>query len=247
MISSQIDMIRLFKLAKIYDIEEDEMEMYVWILNNPGKSASQLATIGEKDRTKCYRLSEKLQNKGMVHKTLQNPARFNAVPIKEIIDFNIEKKKNELKEMNEEKNGEEILKLLQNVDVHTTDDVSSMNISGHDNYIAFATKIIRESKQCMLLISNLTVQRGYYTNMPETLNELDDSWICGNFPMNVLKKFKCNHSHRIINPLDFDMIVGDSSLIIETSKNNYFWTNSPILINSLKSFLENLYNASPML
>ena len=254
-ISSQINMKRLYEIGEIIGLSSDEMDMYVICLLNNGSTAAGLALRSSLDRTKCYRLVAKLEEIGIVEKSASMPTKIYAKPPQEIMEMMILKKENELKTINDRGINDEFLKILDITSPIQNRSVFTTMISGYDNYVANMMKLIKKEKKCLIFVSEMAVKRGLFTNLSDIIKKTD-AILIGKFPWKTLKRFNARHTKVSNQPFDFELVVTDNDVIIEVGDTkshyssitheyrNYMHTNSPVIIHVLKSFMENLYHGT---
>ena len=69
-----------------------EAEVYTFVASHGNLKCGEISKNIRKNRARVYRTLKTLECRGMVERTIDSPARFIVVPIKKILDLNIERK-----------------------------------------------------------------------------------------------------------------------------------------------------------
>ena len=83
------------KILNQFGLTVLEARIYLTLCEYETLTAKAISKLTKTSQPDTYRITAKLQNKGLIEKIIRNPAQFKAVPIDESIAFLLEKKKDE--------------------------------------------------------------------------------------------------------------------------------------------------------
>jgi len=91
------------KFLQALGLSKREIQIYMFLAKSGVQSTSFAAKRLKMERVQAYRTFKKLQEKGFIEATLERPTRFTIVPFKALLDSFINAKKNEVTNLNEQK------------------------------------------------------------------------------------------------------------------------------------------------
>lgn len=91
------------KFLQILGLSKREIQVYMFLAKSGVQSTSFVAKRLKMERVQAYRTFKKLQEKGFIEATLERPTRFTIVPFENLVDTFINAKKNEVLNLNEQK------------------------------------------------------------------------------------------------------------------------------------------------
>lgn len=91
------------KFLQILSLSKRELQVYMFLAKSGVQSTSFVAKRLKMERVQAYRTFKKLQEKGFIEATLERPTRFTIVPFENLVDTFINAKKNEVLNLNEQK------------------------------------------------------------------------------------------------------------------------------------------------
>jgi sugar-specific transcriptional regulator TrmB/CBS domain-containing protein len=91
------------KFLQILGLSKREIQVYMFLAKSGVQSTSFVAKRLKMERVQAYRTFKKLQEKGFIEATLERPTRFTIVPFEALVDNFINVKKNEVANLNEQK------------------------------------------------------------------------------------------------------------------------------------------------
>ncbi len=97
----------MYKTLTTLGFTATDAQVYVYLTTEGLQKARDIAEALKLYRRQLYRSLENLQRKGIVNASPENPARFSAVPFEKILELLIQTKKEQHKELQE--NREELL------------------------------------------------------------------------------------------------------------------------------------------
>jgi sugar-specific transcriptional regulator TrmB/CBS domain-containing protein len=91
------------RFLQILGLSKREIQVYMFLAKSGVQSTSFVAKRLKMERVQAYRTFKKLQEKGFIEATLERPTRFTIVPFSALVDNFITAKKNEVSNLNEQK------------------------------------------------------------------------------------------------------------------------------------------------
>jgi sugar-specific transcriptional regulator TrmB/predicted transcriptional regulator len=91
------------RFLQILGLSKREIQVYMFLAKSGVQSTSFVAKRLKMERVQAYRTFKKLQEKGFIEATLERPTRFTIVPFENLFDNFITAKKNEVSNLNEQK------------------------------------------------------------------------------------------------------------------------------------------------
>ena len=91
------------KFLQILGLSKREIQVYMFLAKSGVQSTSFVAKRLKMERVQAYRTFKKLQEKGFIEATLERPTRFTIVPFETLVDNFINTKKNEVVNLNDQK------------------------------------------------------------------------------------------------------------------------------------------------
>ena len=91
------------KFLQVLGLSKREIQVYMFLAKSGVQSTSFVAKRLKMERVQAYRTFKKLQEKGFIEATLERPTRFTIVPFEALVDTFINAKKNEVANLNEQK------------------------------------------------------------------------------------------------------------------------------------------------
>ena len=91
------------RFLQILGLSKREIQVYMFLAKSGVQSTSFVAKRLKMERVQAYRTFKKLQEKGFIEATLERPTRFTIVPFEALVDAHITAKKNEVSNLNEQK------------------------------------------------------------------------------------------------------------------------------------------------
>lgn len=91
------------KFLQVLGLSKREIQVYMFLAKSGVQSTSFVAKRLKMERVQAYRTFKKLQEKGFIEATLERPTRFTIVPFENLVDTFINAKKNEVINLNEQK------------------------------------------------------------------------------------------------------------------------------------------------
>ncbi len=91
------------KFLQMLGLSKREIQVYMFLAKSGVQSTSFVAKRLKMERVQAYRTFKKLQEKGFIEATLERPTRFTIVPFENLVDTFINTKKNEVLNLNEQK------------------------------------------------------------------------------------------------------------------------------------------------
>jgi sugar-specific transcriptional regulator TrmB/CBS domain-containing protein len=91
------------RFLQILGLSKREIQVYMFLAKSGVQSTSFVAKRLKMERVQAYRTFKKLQEKGFIEATLERPTRFTIVPFENLVDTFINAKKNEVTNLNEQK------------------------------------------------------------------------------------------------------------------------------------------------
>ena len=91
------------RFLQILGLSKREIQVYMFLAKSGVQSTSFVAKRLKMERVQAYRTFKKLQEKGFIEATLERPTRFTIVPFSALVDNFIAAKKNEVSNLNEQK------------------------------------------------------------------------------------------------------------------------------------------------
>jgi sugar-specific transcriptional regulator TrmB/CBS domain-containing protein len=91
------------KFLQMLGLSKREIQVYMFLAKSGVQSTSFVAKRLKMERVQAYRTFKKLQEKGFIEATLERPTRFTIVPFENLVDTFINAKKNEVVNLNEQK------------------------------------------------------------------------------------------------------------------------------------------------
>ncbi len=91
------------RFLQILGLSKREIQVYMFLAKSGVQSTSFVAKRLKMERVQAYRTFKKLQEKGFIEATLERPTRFTIVPFSALVDNFITAKKNEVVNLNEQK------------------------------------------------------------------------------------------------------------------------------------------------
>jgi sugar-specific transcriptional regulator TrmB/predicted transcriptional regulator len=91
------------RFLQILGLSKREIQVYMFLAKSGVQSTSFVAKRLKMERVQAYRTFKKLQEKGFIEATLERPTRFTIVPFSALVDNYITVKKNEVANLNEQK------------------------------------------------------------------------------------------------------------------------------------------------
>ncbi|MCL2358605.1 MAG: CBS domain-containing protein [Nitrososphaerota archaeon] len=93
----------VMRFLQILCLSKREIQVYMFLAKSGVQSTSFVAKRLKMERVQAYRTFKKLQEKGFIEATLERPTRFTIVPFSALVDNYITTKKNEVTNLNEQK------------------------------------------------------------------------------------------------------------------------------------------------
>ncbi len=93
------------RFLQMLGLSKREIQVYMFLAKSGVQSTSFVAKRLKMERVQAYRTFKKLQEKGFIEATLERPTRFTIVPFENLVDSFINTKKNEVSNLNEQKQG----------------------------------------------------------------------------------------------------------------------------------------------
>jgi len=93
------------RFLQILGLSKREIQVYMFLAKSGVQSTSFVAKRLKMERVQAYRTFKKLQEKGYIEATLERPTRFTIVPFEALFDSFINAKKNEVANLNDQKQG----------------------------------------------------------------------------------------------------------------------------------------------
>jgi sugar-specific transcriptional regulator TrmB len=143
-------------LLKEIGISEIESRVYLHLLKKSPAKASQISQALRISRVQLYRILKNLQRKGLVESSLEYPALFTAVPFKRLIDFLINAKKEEARNLEASKKD-----IVSQLDVYQPDSCELgsnkfMVLEGRGLIYSKITQMIQETKKTLFVVTSGT-------------------------------------------------------------------------------------------
>ena len=91
------------RFLQLLGLSRREIQVYMFLAKSGVQSTSFVAKRLKMERVQAYRTFKKLQEKGFIEATLERPTRFTVVPFANLVDNYIMAKKNEVSNLNEQK------------------------------------------------------------------------------------------------------------------------------------------------
>jgi sugar-specific transcriptional regulator TrmB len=93
----------VMRFLQVLGLSKREIQVYMFLAKSGVQSTSFVAKRLKMERVQAYRTFKKLQEKGFIEATLERPTRFTIVPFSVLVDNYITAKKNEVTNLNEQK------------------------------------------------------------------------------------------------------------------------------------------------
>jgi sugar-specific transcriptional regulator TrmB/CBS domain-containing protein len=134
------------KFLQLLSLSKREIQVYMFLAKSGVQSTSFVAKRLKMERVQAYRTFKKLQEKGFIEATLERPTRFTIVPFEVLVDNFINTKKNEVINLNEQK--QNLLTAWQSISAPESEyPVAKFSIiTGKKKIHSKMTNMIEESK-----------------------------------------------------------------------------------------------------
>ena len=221
------------------------------------------------NRQRLYEILKELEKKGLIHSTLERPAKFGAEPFEKILDLFVKSKMQEACRIKEDKNT--ILEDWQSISLSENTDQSPrfMVLEGRNFIYPRLEQMIRETKKELFLITNtagliraeqngllkVAFQYSKKTKIAfKYLAEINDQ--NAKAMHQLLQKTKAQNNFEGRTPIGLHLtsrmlIKDDSEVAFFINRNNdeeirdsdeiCLWTNSNSIVKSFKFVFENLW------
>ncbi len=155
-------------LASILELDELEAHLYLNLLRIGPITASALAKELHIDRTKAYRVIEKLLQMQIVSTTLSKPKLCVANKPEDVLQAILKKKENQVKQIKKSQS-KIIQKINETIPTNYTSSLPVFHvIQGTSNIYSEIEKLIENSTSTVFLVTTLKdLSRMYHTNIPE--------------------------------------------------------------------------------
>lgn len=241
------------KLRDLFELEYDELMVYLQITVSRGLTASRVANILALDRTRTYRITGKLQAHGYINSTATNPVTFEAVKPEDIMDLIASKHTNIVKRCD----SVDFDEIFANIKVQkVSKNVQFSYISGFNTYLARVKQLLSKCEFAIMLLSQETLKSIYYTDVPEVIKRDKDKFTILSRDLTLVGRLKPGKKKKINTELDQDVVITDSAVLFSVGPMNpgsvgrsfyynnsdasFLYTTNPFLINIASKFLESL-------
>ncbi len=130
----------LNKLMKLLGLSKRDLEIYFLILTSKGMTANEISEILDIPLPKVYESLSVLSNRRWIYKTMERPARYYSIPIREVWE-DLKRKINDMMREVEEK----IIPVLESMSEKPAP-LFKVILLGKDRIVSFTKRIIRISK-----------------------------------------------------------------------------------------------------
>lgn len=250
-----------------FGIDDDELTVYMGLLQNGQSLTSVLSSKLNIERNKVYRSLLKLRNMGLVSTTFTNPVIFEANDIKSSLSFLIKKKESEVMSM--KKLADFIVEKMGAV---STSDIKNASprmliIQGRSNIYAKIGKILENaSNEIYIITTHADIINMYYTSIPEKIrsckernirvkiisDKIDSSLIDILHGMNTceIRIGKQSSKSRIVLEAKKSLIMSDlikESIDMNYAQDSILYTTSCEMITHMEEFCQYLWKKAKRL
>ncbi len=141
------------RFLQILGLSKREIQVYMFLAKSGVQSTSFVAKRLKMERVQAYRTFKKLQEKGFIEATLERPTRFTIVPFETLVDTFINTKKNEVANLNEQK--QNLLSAWSSISAPESEyPVAKFSIiTGKKKIYAKMLSMIEESRKDVLILT----------------------------------------------------------------------------------------------
>lgn len=139
-----------------FGLSEKEVKVYLYLSKSGSQKAIEISRNLKIHKVEVYRFLKSLENKGLVESTLERPTRFAALPLEQILDSLISKRKKITTALQKEK--EKILNQWKamNIEVEPVSTERFVVLSGRENiYLRILNLIQHTQKEIIGITTNL--------------------------------------------------------------------------------------------
>jgi sugar-specific transcriptional regulator TrmB len=141
------------RFLQMLGLSKREIQVYMFLAKSGVQSTSFVAKRLKMERVQAYRTFKKLQEKGFIEATLERPTRFTIVPFEALVDSFINTKKNEVTNLNEQK--QNLISAWQSISAPESEySVAKFSIiTGKKKIYAKMLSMIEEAKSEVLVLT----------------------------------------------------------------------------------------------
>lgn len=254
MLLQQLDPKSIREYAEVFEIEPQDFMMYLTIFQKGSMTIGKLAEFLQVDRGRTYRSVDKLESFGYITKTMSNPTVVNAVEPREILQLIRVKHENAAKNVS----SEHLDEFFENLKIRKKQPklIKTYFLTGTDNYLAKAKLVIEEAEAVKMYLSQDTLKRIYYTDIPDLIKQKKKNVTVIAKDLKLVKRLNPGIMRKRTDALDRDVIVTDNAVIIDvgamntgerarsfyynSDDANYMYTTNGSLIYIASVYLESL-------
>ena len=146
----------VFNLFRDIGVTEQEAKVYLYLVKKGSTKASKISQALKISRVQLYRILKNLERKGMVESSFEYPTLFDAIPIGKVLDFLVNAKKEEARNLEASKK-----ELMSQLDLYQPDSCETssnkfMVLEGISYIHSKIAQMIQGAKKTLLVVSSGT-------------------------------------------------------------------------------------------
>jgi sugar-specific transcriptional regulator TrmB len=272
----------MLKVFRDFRLTENEFKVYILLAKGGFHKGGEISKKLRMHKAQVYRILKNLENRGIVESTLEFPARFIAVPFKEVLDLFIKAKRDELSSLEDKKT--DLLAYWNSISVEKPENPPEKFsvIEGTSNIYSKILQMVEETKREILIVTTdlgviradqAGIAKAGFAQAAQIVQTMGKSHIqlaqarilaqVSKENLNVIKRISKEISKtparielRHINLASglfphFVLKDGETAMFFVTPKEDIsafsqedtgLWTNSKVLVCTLKAFFEQLWH-----
>ena len=250
------------KILQNYGMDEEESQVYVYLLVQGPSGAGAIAKRLGINRVKAYRILKRLEGRGMVEAILGRPVRYSAMPLEETVNRFIDEEKERVRLMEEEK--KRLLEAYEKIVEKQPRIVEPKFriLHGRRSVFNFLSGMFeRAGKEIALMTTVNDLYRFTYVGLDETLRRKAQSGVkvrilteTNEKTIRVIENYLgfAEVSHRSLpgairfitvdRKEAFTSVLMDDSISLTTEKDAGLWTDSADYVEAMKRFFEDFWS-----
>ncbi len=252
------------ELEEILDLDDLEVKVYLNLLRAGPITASALAKELGTDRSRMYKIVNKLVSRNIISTTLSSPKLCIAVDPHDALKIALEKKEDEVKKI--KKSGKVIIDKINNeITTNQVNEVPTFRVvQGRENIYTDIAKLIENTTDVIYIVTTLDdVARMYHSTIPEKISicEKNGGKVRLLVDMNnpklarFVKRFNATETKigklpskgRMVVQKDKQMIMSDSATSSQYSSADFdssLCTNSVEMVDNIFTLCSHLWKSS---
>ncbi|MGZ4850556.1 MAG: TrmB family transcriptional regulator [Candidatus Bathyarchaeia archaeon] len=144
----------VFNLFKDIGVTEQESQVYLYLVKKGSTKARVISQALKISRVQLYRILKNLEKKGMVESSFEYPTLFNAIPISKVLDFFVDAKKEEARNLEARKK-----ELIAQLDLYQPDNRETISnkfmvLEGRSYIYSRIAQMIQGTEKTLLVVSS---------------------------------------------------------------------------------------------